>query len=296
MRTQVATGASAAVLVLGLAGPAMAGRIPPMDARIDIEGGTYTLDTDSAGGGGSGGGGGGGSSSSSNAGNNASSRGGGSSSSSSSARPVVTLTPAQIKAGGVVCAGLAGAGVEDACKGPTAPTASAPASNRPSAPRVTREQVGQRAVDQLKLTAPSVGSAPCTDAGCQGTVGVPVWLWVEEGDGEALPGDSASASAGPFNVTATAKVSKVKWDLGDGQSTTCTTAGSEFTKGMAWGPSPDCGFPNGWQKRGTYTLTATYVWDVSWSGSINGSDTQEVSTTETVTVGEYQGIVTNNGT
>lgn len=290
MRTQLITAGAAAAAVLGFATPASA-VIPPMDARIDIEGGgLYTLGADSDGAGGGSGGGGGGSSAGSNAGGGQ----GGSGSGPSSTRPVVTLSPEQIKAGGAVCAGLGGVGIEDACKGPTAP-AGAPAPARPSAPRVTREQVGQRAVDQLKLTAPSVGSAPCTDEGCQGTVGVPVWLWVEDNDGGGLPGDSASASAGPFNVTATAKVSEVKWDLGDGQSTSCTTAGTEFTEGMAWGPSPDCGFPKGWQKKGSYTLTATYVWDVSWSGSINGSDTQEVSTTETVTVGEYQGIVTDNG-
>lgn len=291
MRTQVVVVAATGTLLLGVAGPAVAGRIPPMDAGIDFLGGGYALKADAPGGKGGegGGGGGGGSSAGSNAG-----RGQGGGSGSSTARPVVTLSPEQIKAGGAVCAGLGGVGIEDACKGPTAP-AGAPAPARTSAPRVTREQVGQRAVDQLKLTAPSMGSAPCTDEGCQGTVGVPVWLWIEGSDDGGLPGDSASASAGPFNVTATAKVSEVKWDLGDGQSTSCTTAGTEFTEGMAWGPSPDCGFPQGWQKKGSYTLTATYVWDVSWSGSINGSDTQEVSTTETVTVGEYQGIVTDNG-
>lgn len=289
MRTQVVTGASAAVLVLGLASPAVAGSIPPMDSGIDYLGGQglYTLEADTAGGSSPG------TNAGSNAGSNASGQDGTGTSVGSSARPVVTLTPEQIKAGGAVCAGLGGIGMVDACKGPTAP-AGAPAPARPAAPRVTREQVGQRAVDQLKLTAPSVGSAPCTEQGCQGTVGVPVWLWVEDGDGQALPQDSASASAGPYSVTATAKVSEVRWDLGDGQSITCTTPGTEFTKGMPWGSSPDCGFPHGWQKRGTYTLTATYVWDVSWSGSITGSDTQEISTTETVTVGEYQGIVTSN--
>lgn len=156
---------------------------------------------------------------------------------------------------------------------------------------VTREEVFEKAVDKIQLTPPTIGASPCLAAqdGCVGTVGVPVWLWVE--DGGELPSKSAQASAGPFSVRAEATVSRVEWSLGDGQSTICTNAGTVFDPDVHGWSAPDCGFETGWEKAGTYTLTATYLWDISWSGDVNGSTTRELSSSQDVTVREIQAVV-----
>ncbi|QBF44989.1 hypothetical protein [Janibacter limosus] len=56
--------------------------------------------------------------------------------------------------------------------------------------------------------------------------------------------------------------------------------------------APECGFEHGWKKPGTYTLTATYVWQVAWTGDETGSVTQDMSSTQKVTVGELQSVAT----
>ncbi|KRE39510.1 hypothetical protein ASG73_04150 [Janibacter sp. Soil728] len=165
-------------------------------------------------------------------------------------------------------------------------------SGRPAAPRSPIE-VRQEAMDEIKLTRPKIGASPClaAGAGCTGTVGVPVWLWVGDGDGE-LPTDSASAEAGAFDIKATAKVTQVKWSLGDGQSTLCSGTEAKYDVDRDGWSAPECGFEHGWKKPGTYTLTATYVWQVAWTGDETGSVTQAMSSTQQVTVGELQSVAT----
>lgn len=160
-------------------------------------------------------------------------------------------------------------------------------------PQVTVAQVRQRAIAQIRMNAPDIGASPClaTPGACRGTVGVPVWLWVGDGTG-SLPSKSATASAGRFTITATAKVSKVKWSLGDGQTTICTGVGSKYDAQRDGWASPACGFDSGWTQAGSYTLTASYVWEISWTGDDTGSATQIQSSTEQVTVGELQSVVT----
>ena len=157
--------------------------------------------------------------------------------------------------------------------------------------RVSSAQVRKKAVDKIKPTAPDLGASPClaSSNGCTGTVGVPVWLWAE--DGGDLPSDTATASAGPYTVRATGKVKSVKWSLGDGQETVCKGAGTVFDPDTHGWSAPDCGFETGWKKAGKYTLTATYVWEVSWSGDVNGSTTRELSASEDINVREIQSVV-----
>lgn len=159
----------------------------------------------------------------------------------------------------------------------------------PAAPTVTPAQVAQMAVSQLPLRRPKIGSAPCTTAGCKGTVGVPVWVWTEPW--RPL---TASATAGPFTVTATARISSVHWNLGEGGTVVCDTAGTEYK--VAYGfRAPDCGRANGYQKAGSYKIGATYNWAISWTGAAAGSMTiQTTSSTPAFTVSEYQAVVTHH--
>ena len=82
------------------------------------------------------------------------------------------------------------------------------AAGPPPASPVTLAMVRESAMDQITMGAPEIGASPCLASAdpCKGTVGVPVWLWADDA-GASLPSESATATAGPYSITATAKVS-----------------------------------------------------------------------------------------
>src|SRR5699024_10357103 len=135
---------------------------------------------------------------------------------------------------------------------------------------VSVREVVDKAKAKIKLPKPDMGSAPCTGEGCKGTVGVPVWFWLDSNECETR---TDSASAGGHTVRVTAKPSKVVWKLGDGQSVTCTGPGTKYEESMGWATSPDCGLKDGYDKAGTYTVTADITYDVTVSGAIDESET-----------------------
>ena len=173
---------------------------------------------------------------------------------------------------------------------PTVQQASAPGTpgRRVAVTTVSIDEVVARAKAKIQLPKPKIGSAPCTDAGCKGTVGVPTWFWL---DGNEWQPRSDTASAGGHSVTVTAKPSKVVWHLGDGQSVTCTGPGTKYVESMGWATSPDCGLPNGYKKTGTYTVTADLTYDVTVSGDANETETVTRSSSEDVTVREVQTVI-----
>ena len=291
---------SAAAFTLTVALPALA--VLPTDVIVSPAGkGVVEFGADDEWGGGGGGDGGGGDG---GGGDGGGGDGGGAPAADPAARPVAAspsrpLTAeeeSRIAAGLGACVGakiVSGTAVSG-CFG-SVPEVSVVPAGQPARPRVSVASVRQEAVDQIALTKPDLQASPClSDAdSCRGTVGVPVWLWVGEGDG-GLPSESASATAGRFSIQATAKVSQVKWSLGDGQTTVCSGTGTKYDEAAHGWSAPECGFEHGWKKAGTYTLTATYVWDISWSGDQTGSATQLMSSTQQVTVGELQSVVSKN--
>lgn len=212
------------------------------------------------------------------------------------AKPLTEAQKRRVAAGTGACVGakVASRTAVAVCYG-SVPTAATAPVGEPGRPAVSVASVRQEAVDQITLTKPDLQASQClADPGsCKGTVGVPVWLWVGDGNG-VMPSESASATAGRFSIKATAKVSKVKRSLGDGQTTVCSGTGTRYSQAEHGWSAPDCGFEHGWKKAGTYTLTASFVWDISWSGDQAGSATQTRSSTQRVTVGELQSVATQN--
>lgn len=150
---------------------------------------------------------------------------------------------------------------------------------------VSVQELAVRAKAKIRLAKPDIGSAPCAGAGCQGAVGIPVWLWTQ-----ALPTQSESASAGGRTVSVSDKVTKVTWDLGNGTTITCNGSGTAYNPSMGWATSPDCGVPNGYTKAGRYTVTATFHHEVTYTG-VNLPAEAVTSTASTdVTIGEVQAI------
>ena len=126
----------------------------------------------------------------------------------------------------------------------------------PPDPAVLAKQL----VAQMNLRAIDVGMAPEDRPGVVGTVGLPVWMWVENPSAQTFGPQTRSLSERGVTVSATAKVKRVVWQMGDGQAVTCTTAGSVFGPGDGGKSSPDCGHT--YSQRGTYTIRATSFWAV----------------------------------
>ncbi|CAC36687.1 ATP/GTP-binding protein [Streptomyces sp. NRRL_B-16638] len=153
--------------------------------------------------------------------------------------------------------------------------------------------LAQQAVDKMTLLGPDIGITP--KPGGKGVVGMPVYMWTDKG-AETYGPNTASASAGGLTVTATAKVKKIVWTMGDGNTVTCTTAGTPYKAAYGKEPSPDCGYrytaPSSTSSTGKYHVTATSTWVVDWT--VNGGGGQGGQLTEIrnsavdITVAEVQ--------
>ncbi|WP_405533723.1 ATP/GTP-binding protein (plasmid) [Streptomyces avidinii] len=135
--------------------------------------------------------------------------------------------------------------------------------------------LAQQAVDRMLLRGPQIGITP--KQGGKGVVGMPVYMWTATGP-ETYGPNVASASAGPVSVTATARVSKIVWSMGDGHTVTCTTPGTAYKAEYGKAPSPDCGHrydrPSSTTGSGQYHVTATSTWSIDWQVTGGGQTGQ----------------------
>lgn len=169
--------------------------------------------------------------------------------------------------------------------------ASKPAAPAPVA--LAPVDVAYVALARLKLHAaePMVGPSPSDNEWKMAAVGYPLWLWAE---GSAHPAPVSDSVAGLY-VSLEAKLSKVVFDMGDGNTVTCHGTGTK------WGPwvrpgqaSPTCGYtytkPS--LPKGEYTITATTHWSVAWDVTGQTGEIPFVqSATTSIPVGELQVLV-----
>ncbi|WP_219414187.1 hypothetical protein [Pseudonocardia nigra] len=161
--------------------------------------------------------------------------------------------------------------------------------------------LAQRAVELLTLQPPSLRIS-ATDVAF---VGVPIWMWVEPG-AETTGPISATATAGTSEVTATARLAGVEWAMGPpGAVVRCDGPGTPWS-GQA-GPSPDCGYvyeqrslPERTGGTGSWLITATGIWQVTWEGTsggapVDGEQTVRLASERALPVGEIQVLVSNGG-
>ncbi|MEU5281703.1 ATP/GTP-binding protein [Streptomyces asoensis] len=163
--------------------------------------------------------------------------------------------------------------------------AQAPAVN------VDPEQLAREAVDKMLLTGPDIVSPR---AAGNYIVGMPTWMWVNESPTTYGP-NSASASLAGVTVTATAKVSKIDWKMGDGSTVTCNGPGTVYVASYGKQDSPTCGHTytrtSAGQPGAKYTVTATATWTVEWQINGQGEAGQftEVRQSQTqLAIGEVQ--------
>ncbi|MGC4923832.1 ATP/GTP-binding protein [Streptomyces sp. DT197] len=140
------------------------------------------------------------------------------------------------------------------------------------------EVLARQALDSMTLRPPDIASPRS-----EGTylIGMPMWLWVDQSDSTMGP-VRASASAGSVTVTATAKVKRLLWDMGDGTTVTCTGPGTRYTADQGTAASPDCG--HRYDKPGRHPVEVTAEWEVDWevdgggeSGTLAETRTSQVT-------------------
>ncbi|MEU9522831.1 ATP/GTP-binding protein [Streptomyces sp. NPDC048224] len=149
--------------------------------------------------------------------------------------------------------------------------------------------LAQRAVDSMTLLGPDIASPR---AAGRYTVGVPVWMWVNQSATTYGP-NTASASAGGVTVTATAEVSKIVWQMGDGSTVTCAGPGTPYMSSSSMVESPTCGHryfaTSADAPDGRYSVTATSTWTVDWQGGGQSGQLEEIRQSDMqVAVGELQ--------
>ncbi|WP_162602558.1 hypothetical protein [Nocardioides daejeonensis] len=158
-------------------------------------------------------------------------------------------------------------------------------------------EVAQLAIDDMQLRAIDVGITPSPGADRIGLVGMPVWMWAANPDSHTFGPITATASAGGITITATAKVQKVTWRMGDGTTVECRSAGTPYKASYGKKPSPDCGHvytsSSAGKPGGTYTVTATSSWVITWEGAGQSGTIllDGLERSVEITVGEAQVLV-----
>ena len=161
----------------------------------------------------------------------------------------------------------------------------------------TPEEVAQQAIASMKLRAIDIGITPRPGPDSVGLVGMPTWLWVANRDGTTFGPQTMSASAGGITVTATARVEKIVWSMGDGTSVTCTTAGTPYEPRFQRHESPDCGHTytrtSSRLPGGVFPVSASSYWVVNWAGAGQSGTIRLAPLTQTteIRVGELQVLV-----
>ena len=153
----------------------------------------------------------------------------------------------------------------------------------PPDPRVLARQ----AVTEMNLQAVTIGIVPEDAPGRVGLIGLPTWMWAAAPGPNTMGPIIRSASTGAYTVTATAKVDRVVWSMGDGESVTCTGPGTPYADSFGTSSSPTCG--HRYTRQGRYTVTATSFWTVTWNG-IGQTGTIPLNFTRgtAITMGEAQ--------
>lgn len=161
----------------------------------------------------------------------------------------------------------------------------------------TPREVAQLAIEEMALRAIDIGITPEPGEDSIGIVGMPVWLWAANPNEHTVGPITESASAGGITVTATAKLQRITWDMGDGSTVKCASGGTAYEASYGATKSPDCGYvyekSSSKKPSGKYTVTATSDWVITWEGAgqtgtirLNG-----LTRTVAIAVGEAQVLV-----
>lgn len=173
---------------------------------------------------------------------------------------------------------------------PADPTAVA-ASEPVAPPAAVVRTLAREAALTMHLPSPEVrvGPDPSVNEWDMAVVGYPLWLWTE------TPATmEASTTQYGITISMSAVRDRVVFDMGDGDTVTCRGMSPLPGGTKAGTPSPNCGYAYPWPSlpEGTYTVTATSHWTVTWSAlGYSGAVPVEVSASRELPVGELQAVI-----
>ena len=142
-------------------------------------------------------------------------------------------------------------------------------TDEPGVPAGVSEPVvlARVAVGRMDLRAPEIGLWPeSLEELPEGHnyVGWHNWMWVRD-PGPATWGPiTKTVTESGYAITATAAVTKVTWEMGNGDTKECDKGVEHLKSQEEDQASPTCGYV--YHQRGDYTITATAHWVVVWSG------------------------------
>jgi len=151
---------------------------------------------------------------------------------------------------------------------------------------------------QFTFKGVPIGIVPEARAGSKGSVGLPVWMWVN-GPGQDNYGPwTQSATIGGVAITGTAQVTSIDWNMGDGTVISCANSGTAYQEAFGLAASPTCGHMytrmSKDQPGGKYTVTATSNWTFNWTaGGQTGTATTTVQNSTQIEIGEMQTVIVN---
>jgi len=179
------------------------------------------------------------------------------------------------------------------------PTNGAPdpaAPTPPAGPAPSPVTVAKQAASTLTLPSPAIEMAPPQTS--EQLVGVSAWLWVNSA---AWQPSTVTATVDGVSATATATPTQVVWNMGDGHSVTCDGPGTPYEASQP-NATTDCSYtwtiPSSSQASGTYQVTATIEFSVTWTaaGAAGGGNLGVVPgavDAAQVTVGESEALNTS---
>jgi hypothetical protein len=155
----------------------------------------------------------------------------------------------------------------------------------PGVVTLTPGQAARRLIESFQLEGITVGFAPDPNvAGAKSYVGVPVWMWAENPTPLTFGPYEQTTTLGAVTITARAQVNSIVWNMGDGTTVACANAGTAFVVAYGAVDSPTCGHrysrTSASQPGGTFPVTATSQWQVTWTG---GGESGVIPLTTTAT-------------
>ena len=170
----------------------------------------------------------------------------------------------------------------------------------PQAPgnTISPQEAAQAVVRRMNLRGADIGIVPEDKPGSIGAVGAPVYMWTTPGPTTFGP-QVLTGSSGGVTITATAKVDRIVWSMGDGNTVTCRTPGTVYQDRYGFDMSPDCGYrykrTSAGKAGNAYPIAAISDWVVNWTGpgGSSGQITLDLESRTSIVVGELQALVTN---
>lgn len=161
-------------------------------------------------------------------------------------------------------------------------------SNTPP-PGITTYSPSQAArivISRFQLRGIDIGRTP--EGGDKTYIGLPVWLWADNPQPLNYGPYTETVTVGGQTITATATVSSISWDMGDGTRFTCGQ-GTPYNEAYGIAASPTC--DHTYTRVGTYDITATSNWIVMWSGGgASGQISVQTPSSTTLEIGQLQSV------